>query len=99
MPSAALAARTGFRRIALSPLGRTGTLVTARVDASGAAVFTVTGGTTRPHQLRFDGLPSARDLAEGVDAIDDWYDDAHGSPDWRRAMSLRFAEQLREELS
>ena len=98
-PLASLEARTGFRRISLSPLGRTGTLVIARVDASGEAVFTVTGGTTRPHQLRFDELPSPAVLAAAVDTIDDWYDDAHGARDWRRAMSLRFAEQLREELA
>jgi CO/xanthine dehydrogenase FAD-binding subunit len=99
IPRTSLEARTGLRRIALSPLGRTGTLVIARVDASGEAVFTVTGGTTRPRVLRFDELPTARSLAGAVDSIDDWYTDPHGAADWRRAMSLRFAEQLREELA
>lgn len=97
VPAAALASRTGFRRIALSPLGRTGTLVIARVDVT-EATWTVTGGVTRPRQFRFDGAPSADALASAIDTIDDWYDDAHGKPDWRRAMSLRFAEELREEL-
>jgi CO/xanthine dehydrogenase FAD-binding subunit len=97
-PASSLAARTGFRRIALSPLGRAGTVVIARVDASGETVITVTGGTTRPHQLRFDELPGDRALADALDGIDDWYSDAHGTPDWRRAMSLLFAEQLRVEL-
>jgi len=96
-PRAALEARHGFRRISLSPLGRTGTLVTAVLGDE--AVVTVTGGTTRPHVLRFDGLPSASALAAAVDDIDDWYDDAHGSPDWRQAMSRRFALELLEELS
>ena len=91
--------RTAFRRIALSPLGRTGTLVTGRRDASGLTVIAVTGGTTRPHRLAFDGPPSAAQVAEAVDSIDDWYDDAHGAPDWRRAMSLAFAEEIREELA
>jgi hypothetical protein len=98
-PSHALSARTAFRRIALSPLGRTGTLVTGRVDASGLTVFSVTGGTEAPHRLAFDAPPSAAALAEALDAITDWYDDAHGTPDWREAMSRRFAEQVREELS
>jgi hypothetical protein len=98
LPTSALH-RTAFRRIALSPLGRTGTLVIGRRDASDASVFTVSGGTTRPHQLRFDEPPTAPELADAVHAIDDWYDDAHGSPDWRAAMSARFAEQLRAELS
>jgi len=97
IPRAALEARHGFRRISLSPLGRTGTLVIATL--ADEAVFTITGGTTRPHVLRFDGLPSAAALTQSVDAIDDWYDDPHGSPDWRRAMSLRFALELLEELS
>ncbi|MDJ0335807.1 FAD binding domain-containing protein [Salinibacterium sp. G-O1] len=91
--------RTAFRRISRSPMGRTGTLVIGRVDASGETVFTVTGGTPRPRQLRFDGAPSAADLASGVDSIADWYDDPHGAPDWRRAMSMLFVEQIRQELS
>ena len=99
LPKYALAARTAFRRIALSPLGRTATLVTGRVDDSGTAVFGITGGTERPHQLRFDELPSEPALASAVDAITDWYDDAHGSTDWRRAMSLRFALEIARELS
>jgi CO/xanthine dehydrogenase FAD-binding subunit len=99
IPTASLRARTGMRRIALSPLGRTGTLVIARLDESGAAVFTVTGGTTRPRVLRFAALPDAGALAASVDTIDDWYTDPHGAADWRRAMTLLFAEQLREELA
>ena len=91
--------RTAFRRIALSPLGRTGTLVTGRRDASGLTVVSVTGGTTRPHRLAFDAPPSAAEVAASVDTIDDWYRDAHGSPDWRRAMSLAFAEEVRQELA
>lgn len=91
--------RTAFRRIALSPLGRTGTLVTGRTDATGATVLSVTGGTTRPHRLAFDAPPTAAQVAASVDSIEDWYLDAHGSPDWRRAMSLAFAEEIRAELA
>jgi CO/xanthine dehydrogenase FAD-binding subunit len=98
VPAEALESRTAFRRIALSPLGRTGTLVIGRLAPSGEATFTVTGGTERPHVLRFESLPASAALAEAVDSIEDWYDDAHGKPDWRRAMSLRFAEQIRGEL-
>lgn len=95
---ATLAARTGFRRISLSPLGRSGTLVIARHDPSGEFVVTITAGTPHPVQLRFDDLPGATALADAVGRIDDWYDDPHGAPDWRRAMSARFAEELRVEL-
>jgi CO/xanthine dehydrogenase FAD-binding subunit len=96
-PRAALRSRSAFRRIALSPLGRTGTLVTAL--AGDGVVFTVTGGTSKPELLRFDRMPSQEALAEGIGAIDTWYDDPHGAPDWRRAMSLLLAEELREELA
>ncbi|MGL4339306.1 MAG: FAD binding domain-containing protein [Rhodoglobus sp.] len=98
LPVAALH-RTAFRRIARSAQGRTGTLVIGRVDAVGQTVFTVTGGTTAPRQLRFNDAPSAQAVAAAVQTISNWYDDPHGSPDWRRAMSLRFAEQIRQELA
>ena len=98
IPLSSLAARSGFRRIALSPLGRSGTLVIARVDDSGEAIFTITAGTPRPRQLRFDEVPSAGALKNAVLEIDEWFSDPHGAPDWRRAMSALLAEQLRLEL-
>lgn len=98
-PLTALRSRTGFRRIALNPLGRTGTLLIARQDPGGESVFTVTGGTSHPVVMRFEALPTAQQLEQRVRQIDCWYEDAHGSPDWRQAMSVRFAEQLRMELA
>jgi len=99
IPTTSLTARTAFRRIALSPLGRTGTLLIARVDASGETVFTVSGGTTRPRVLRFDELPTAAALRQAVESITEWFTDPHGAADWRRAMSVLLAEELREELN
>ena len=98
VPETSLAARSGFRKIALSALGRSGTVVIARLDADGTFVVTVSGGTDRPVQRRFPGIPTAGELAAGIHSIDRWYDDAHGAPDWREAMSALLAEQLREEL-
>jgi len=103
-PLDTMTSRTAFRRIALSPLGRTGTLVIGRLDATtpsggGGVVFTITGGTSRPRQLRYDTMPSAAELDAGLAEIRDWYSDAHGSPDWRRALSGQFAHEIREELS
>lgn len=97
-PLATLTSRTAFRRIALSPLGRSGTLVIGRVDPGGATVFAITAATHRPHQLRFAGAPDAAELAHRIDEIDDWYWDPHGTPDWRRAMSVLLAEEIRVEL-
>ncbi len=99
IPRTSLESRTGFRRIALNNLGRTGTLVIARRAPSGETVFTITGGTSRPVQLRFDEPPTSALLNERMRTIDCWYNDAHGSPDWRLAMSERFAEQLRREIA
>ncbi|WP_082454613.1 MULTISPECIES: FAD binding domain-containing protein [unclassified Frigoribacterium] len=98
VPVDSLRSRTGFRRISLSPLGRSGTLVTARLGLDGEFVVTVTAGTTRPVQLRFDEVPGERALADALARVDCWYSDPHGDPDWRRAMSTRFADELRVEL-
>ncbi|KTR51873.1 FAD binding domain-containing protein [Curtobacterium oceanosedimentum] len=93
LPVSALTSTTGFRRVSLSPHGRTGTLVTARWDADGF-VLVVTGGTPRPLVLRWDAVPTADEVDTVLAAHDDWYDDPHGSPAWRRAVSRRFAAEL-----
>ncbi|MDQ1512586.1 MAG: hypothetical protein QOC59_428 [Microbacteriaceae bacterium] len=97
-PPSALAARTAFRRIALSPLGRAGTVVAGRRDADGGTVLAVTGGTTRPEVIRFPAPPSAAELGRAVERITTWFTDAHGAADWRRAMTGHLAEQVRTEL-
>ncbi|GEA86058.1 FAD binding domain-containing protein [Cellulomonas cellasea] len=99
VPRAVLDARTAARRIALSPLGRSGAFVTGRVDATGRTVVVVTASTPRPHVLRFDAPPGPGELAGAVHAIDDWYDDPHGAPDWRHAMTVLLAEEVRAELA
>lgn len=98
VPRTALESRTAFRRIALSPLGRSGALVAGRLDASGQMVVAVTAATPRPYVLRFGSSPAAGELADAVHAIDDWYDDPHGAPDWRRAVTALLAEEVRAEL-
>lgn len=94
----ALDAATAFRRIALSPLGRAGTVLAARRDVDGSFVLCVTGGTTRPEVVRFAFVPSAVELADAVAAIPSWFTDAHGAADWRRAVSMLLAEEVRQEL-
>ena len=98
-PVGAMAASTAFRRIALSPLGRAGTVLAARRDADGAFVLCITGGTTRPEVLRFPDLPPAAALAAAVAAVPTWFSDAHGAADWRAGVSALLAEQLRQELA
>lgn len=98
VPLDSLRSRTGFRRISLSPEGRTATLVTTRRSPEGDITFTVTGGTTRPRQFRFDEIPSEAVLASEISQISEWFTDPHGAADWRKAMSVLLAEELRTEL-
>lgn len=93
---AALTATTGYRRVSLSPHGRSGALVTARWS-DGEFVLVVTAATPRPLVLRFPGMPDRAVLDAALARHDDWYDDPHGSPAWRRAVSTRFAHELRDE--
>ena len=106
LPARALRARTAFRRLSLSNLGRSGALLVGRLDGTedgGELVVTVTASTRRPVQLRFAAgvHPDAAGLASAIDAAipDDLYhDDIHGLPAWRRDMTYRLAEEIRREL-
>jgi len=99
VPAAALAARTAYRKIALSPLGRSGAVLIGRLDADGGFVLTVTGGTVRPVQLRYPQPPDPAVLAADIAGIDAWFTDAHGAADWRRAVSGLLGEEIRLELA
>ncbi|RZK88971.1 MAG: FAD-binding molybdopterin dehydrogenase [Methylobacterium sp.] len=102
MPASALKRRAAFRRISLSPNGRSGALLIGTRDADGTRVVTVTASTRRPVRLVFPAPPSARDLADAIATrIDDalWYDDVHGAPDWRHHVTGLLAEEIRAELS
>ena len=103
LPAHALEARTAFRRLSLSNLGRSGVLLIGRRDRDGGFVLTVTASVQRPVQLRFPAaaLPDAPGLAAAIDAAIPaalYHDDIHGHPAWRRDMTYRLAEELRREL-
>ncbi|WP_174775114.1 FAD binding domain-containing protein [Cryobacterium glucosi] len=98
IPDASLRARTAFRKIALSPIGRSGAVVIGRLDRDGRFTLTVTAATLRPVQLRYATLPTASALRAGVDGIDAWFTDAHGAADWRAAVSAVLAEEIRQQL-
>jgi CO/xanthine dehydrogenase FAD-binding subunit len=100
LPPTSLRARTAFRKIALSPLGRSGAVLAGRHDTSqGPFVLTITAATLRPVQLRYQELPSTAVLARDIAEIDCWFTDAHGAADWRRAMALLLGEEIRAELA
>jgi CO/xanthine dehydrogenase FAD-binding subunit len=102
LPAAALARRTAFRQISLQAHGRSGALLIGTRGDNGAFALTVTAATPKPYQFRFDAVPpSGDDLLARIDATIDggWYDDIHGLPAWRRAMTLHFAREIRDELA
>jgi CO/xanthine dehydrogenase FAD-binding subunit len=102
LPVAALRWRTAFRQISLTPLGRSAALLVGTREAGGGFALTVTAATPRPVRLDFPDVPTAAALAEAIEtAIPEqlWYDDVHGAPDWRRAMTLRLAGEIRAELA
>lgn len=103
LPAAALRGRTALRKASLSPLGRSAVLLAGRLDDDGRVTLAITAALPRPAVLRYAALPSAAVLARDVGALGEsvgggWYDDPHGSPRWRRAMTLLLAEEVRQEL-
>ncbi|HEX2246320.1 MAG TPA: FAD binding domain-containing protein [Arthrobacter sp.] len=103
LPASALAARTAFRRLSLSNLGRSGVLLVGRLDPDETLVLTVTASTKRPVQLRFGAAdhPDPADLEAALEAAiapELYHDDIHGLPQWRRDMTYRLAEEIRAEL-
>ncbi len=53
LPASALSRRTAFRRISLSPHGRSGALLIGTLGADGAFALTVTASVPRPLRLAF----------------------------------------------
>jgi CO/xanthine dehydrogenase FAD-binding subunit len=103
LPAEALARRTAFRQISLAPLGRSGALVIGtrgRIDRIDGFTLTVTASTPRPVKLSFEGMPTAADLRARIERdVTAYYDDIHGAPEWRRHMTLHFADEIRRELT
>ncbi|MGC2125984.1 MAG: FAD binding domain-containing protein [Xanthobacteraceae bacterium] len=103
LPLPALHHRTAFRQIALSPLGRSAALLIGALSpVDGSFTLTITAATPRPVRMQFSRLPPPAPLQEKLgDEIprDEYYDDIHGAPAWRRHMTLQFAEEIRAELA
>ncbi len=99
IPEGALRGRTAYRRIALSPLGRSAALVIGRRDKDDRFSLTVTAATERPYQLCFPTVPRPRELRAALARIGRWSVDFDGAPDWREHVTGLLAEQIRAELS
>ncbi|MFE3360674.1 FAD binding domain-containing protein, partial [Streptomyces californicus] len=100
VPLRNLHAHTSFRKIALAPLGRSGSVVMGRGTAD-ACALTITAATTRPVVLDFDGPPSVDELTSALAEIPPniWFDDPHGAPDWRRHVTYLLATEVVAELA
>jgi CO/xanthine dehydrogenase FAD-binding subunit len=91
IPMAALQSRTEMRRASLTALGRSSSVVIGRLEDDRRFVLTVTAATPRPYVLRFGASPSDDEVVAAIERIDDWYDDPHGAPDWRAAVTRELA--------
>ncbi|MFF3608281.1 FAD binding domain-containing protein [Streptomyces sp. NPDC002463] len=103
LPARALECRTAFRQASLYGLGRSGALVIGTLDpADGSLAVTVSAATVRPFRFWFPLPPDRERLRRAIDGAvrpDEWFDDIHGLPEWRRHMGLRLAEEVRRELT
>jgi len=101
LPASALHGICAFRQVSLTAEGRSGTLLIGRRKDEGL-VLTITAATRRPLRLVFAAPPASQDLEPAIDiavaGAGSWYDDLHGAPDWRRAMTLRHARDIVQEL-
>src|SRR5712692_5569947 len=103
LPAAALSKRFAFRRASHTQLGRSAALVIGtRSAAADDLLITITAATPRPIQLRFEHAPSATELRRAIDAhipADGYFNDVHGSADYKRHLTYYFSEQIRAELA
>ncbi|MFG2293061.1 FAD binding domain-containing protein [Streptomyces sp. NPDC048603] len=103
IPARSLECRTAFRQASLYGLGRSASLIIGTADPQdGSFALTVSAATTRPFRFWFALWPTAAELRAAIDGTvrpDEWFDDIHGLPAWRRHMALRQAEEIRAELT
>jgi CO/xanthine dehydrogenase FAD-binding subunit len=103
IPACALSKRFAFRHASLTRLGRSAALLIGTTDRSrDDLLITITASTPRPVQVQFSSPPSATELRRAIDAkipADGYFDDAHGSADYKRHLTGYFAEQIRAELA
>lgn len=101
VPAVALGQRTALRRTSLAPNGRTAAMVTGRRVEEGVALV-LTASVPAPHVLlvREDDHDALDQRLDWISGLGDgaWYEDTHGSREWRAAMTRRLAHEALEEL-
>ena len=101
LPAAALSKRFAFRHASLTKLGRSAALLIG-TQKKNELLLTITAATPRPIQLRFEQMPAAAELRRAIDAripSDEYFNDVHGSADYKHHLTYYFAEQIRAELA
>jgi CO/xanthine dehydrogenase FAD-binding subunit len=101
LPAVALSKRFAFRHASLTKLGRSAALLIG-TQGKGDLLLTITAATPRPVQLRFERVPSATQLRRAIDEripADGYFNDVHGSADYKHHLTYYFAEQIRAELA
>lgn len=94
-----------FRRISLTERGRSAALLIGRRVAEDRIRLSITASTHRPHVLDLGAGTQWPTTPEGLRcAIEStihghWYDDLHGTPQWRAAMTQRLGEEILAELN
>jgi hypothetical protein len=99
--AAVLRQRTAFRRVSLTTAGRTAAMVTGCRAGDGVALV-LTASVPVPHVLLVrandhDGLDRRLRWITGL-GDGAWYEDTHGSREWRAAMTRRLAHEALDEL-
>ena len=99
IPAIALSGRTALRKVALAERGRSGAVVTGRVDAGGSLTLVVTAATLTPAVLRFPTMPTPAEAAEAARTPTDFYSDSLGSADWRHHLAGVLASEVVTDLT
>jgi CO/xanthine dehydrogenase FAD-binding subunit len=101
LPVSALTKRTAFRHSSLTKLGRSAALIIG-TQATDDLLLTITAATPRPIQFRFPYMPSATELRRTIDEaipVGGYFNDVHGSAEYKHHLTLYFAEKIRAELA
>lgn len=105
VPPRSLRSRTTLRRASLTYRGRSASLVVGLLDPESTTLhLTVTAATAHPVCIAAPATSGpetvAHQVEEAVKATSTgWFEDLHGSPAWRRHMTLRFVREITAELT
>ena len=97
VPAAALGQRTVFRRASLTPTGRTAAMVTGRAGERGSRIV-VTASVSAPHGLYARDHDMLDRWLDWIGSTVGWFEDTHGTADWRGAMTRRLAHEALDDL-